>query len=211
MPNETLHIKPPATRWDGNYRGVYFRISTHRLSEKSDPEWPELTKDNWAFYIYLIERQCPVDYWEAIWLEPKRERGGWLNYPYYACPLADLEWHCGMTWYSKENGPDEEFGIVKAGCDYGHLWDEGYTYSVEGIKREVMACIDSLHEQTQILWRCSACDEYGLPDGTGFVTRDGYFLHSDCVRKQKVEREANAPQGEASGDGGDAEEEEATG
>lgn len=54
--------------------------------------------------------------------------------------------HGGCTWYSKESTVDDKKRLVKFGCDYSHLWDEGKTYTLESVYSDVKNSINSLLE-----------------------------------------------------------------
>ena len=53
-----------------------------------------------------------------------------------------MDWHGGITWYSKISGFDGGEKIIKVGCDYQHYWDEGKTYNLSYIENDVKDTID---------------------------------------------------------------------
>ncbi len=129
--------------WYGVYRGVRFEINRFTYSE-TDTEY------KWTHYIILnIDEQLRHEMAEKFWLEPEyrkmseesRER---LHYDYYKSPVGDIEFHGGCTFYSKETKIDDKIRVVKIGCDYQHLWDEGKHYDLNYVYTEVKQSIDSL-------------------------------------------------------------------
>ena len=125
----------------------------------------EYSGDCWTFYLFIRENQLGKETLNKIWLPPKEGiTSRHVFYDYNDTFLVNLDWHCGITWYSKEGGHDKQPRIVKAGCDYQHYWDEGKTYNVDSVLRDVHNCIDSLHEYLGEIKRwCNYCGEYFLP------------------------------------------------
>lgn len=125
------------TVWRGEYKGVPFEINRR-------PKYKEEGHD-WTFYVYFIERKC-ADF-ASIWLPDRimqfsSESRGWVTHDYMDGPIASVEWHCGITFYEK-HGHTEGHRAVKAGCDYQHHWDEGRSYDLKYVEREVHEAIDS--------------------------------------------------------------------
>lgn len=121
----------------------------------------------WTHYIYInIDDQiAEKDIAEKFWLEPiKNERSKRVTYNYWDSIIDLLKFHGGCTWYSKESGPDEEKRIVKIGCDYQHLWDEGKDYDVDYVKIQCELTIDSLLKVCTIKKWCSWCGNYDLEE-----------------------------------------------
>lgn len=140
--------------WRGKYKGVPYEINNFKIGNT----------DQWTFYLILSELQVP-DLFDAIWLKGKRLKLGdkltrHIAYDYDNSPLSSLEWHCGCTYYEKTGGRDGETRAIKAGCDYGHYWDEGNYYSLSIIEADVVTCIESLFKLTEVLQHCGYCGEY---------------------------------------------------
>lgn len=140
---EQLPQNKARTQWFGIYRGVRFQIDRFKFREE-DRDY------KWTHYILLnIDEQLPPEFVEKFWLAPQytdnfdksRKR---LHYDYYDSIISNLEFHGGCTWYSKEGGADEPHRVVKIGCDYQHLWDEGQRYDLDDVYRETKRTIDSL-------------------------------------------------------------------
>jgi len=147
------------TVWSGEHGGITYEIQNFKMGGVF--EIPE--KDCWTFYLYIRLDSLPEGIRERFWLD--LEKSGIIKsgtYRYDGEPLmAGLDWHCGMTWYSKESGFDGSSRCVKIGCDYQHLWDEGKYYCETGIERDAKQCIESLYEMIpNIKKRCPWCGEY---------------------------------------------------
>jgi len=111
-----------------------------------------LAKTTWCHYIFLCEQQVPdTALREALFLTPKLER--WseagperVAFDYMRSAIADLDWHGGITFYDLVCAvPGHR--VLKAGCDYQHLWDEGQRYDEASVIFEVKRTIDSLWER----------------------------------------------------------------
>jgi hypothetical protein len=48
------------------------------------------------------------------------------RFAYNSCDVANLDWHCGITFYEETYDPQYEKTYIKAGCDFNHLYDEDY-------------------------------------------------------------------------------------
>ena len=149
------------TVWSGTHRGITFEIQNFKTG--GTPSFPE--KYCWTFYLFLNMKQIPDNMRDAFWLAPKSDDKGRISYDYYESIISDLDWHCGITWYSKISGLDGDTEIVKIGCDYQHYWDEGRNYDVEYVRREAVQCIESLFSKVPDMkvW-CRGCGAYYKPD-----------------------------------------------
>lgn len=129
-------------RWFGVHRGIRFEINNFKGFSGF--------KESWTHYIYIsIDDQIPDKFKEKFWLKPEyfktSEQGReHLSYPYYESIIRDLEFHGGCTWYSKESCEDDKSRVIKIGCDYQHLWDEGHDYNLHSVYLEVKETIESL-------------------------------------------------------------------
>lgn len=124
------------TRWSGQFNGVQFEIQNFN---------PYNSKDFWTFYLYISIDKIPKENNpESFWLPPEKDDRGHIRYDYYKHQiLGEIEWHCGMTFYSKEAGFDESPRIIKVGCDFQHYWDEGRDYDLEDVYAEAVEAAKS--------------------------------------------------------------------
>lgn len=138
--------------YSGKYLGVPYEIR-HWSYSNGTPQW--------NYYIFLSEKQIPSVF-KSLWLKPKVAIVGsnHIYYDYSKTLISNLDWHCGCTYYEKISGLDKQTKIVKVGCDYGHIWDEGKSYSIADIERDVIDCINSLVERVKVLQWCSYCGAY---------------------------------------------------
>ena len=86
----------------------------------------------------------PDKYRDVFILEPEFDEKGKLSHDYYKSDISNIEMHGGVTFYSKEGGADDEPVVIKIGCDYGHLWDEGNDINDIIVSYDVRGTIDDL-------------------------------------------------------------------
>lgn len=157
--------------WTGKYDGVDFEINNFELGDI----------DQWTFYLYIKLDSIPdKKLRDSFWLKPRRKKefGNHIFYDYYEHPvIGNIEWHCGCTWYSKESGFDGDKKIIKIGCDYGHYWDEGKTYDLDGVLEDTQKAIRSFRRllPEYKYWCCGNGKLYNREEG---VLKDGIF-HSE--------------------------------
>ncbi len=125
-------------KFTGNHLGIRFLISQHGEGSEYRPE------GTWCYYLLISENQLPDEYKEDFILKPVFDDKGRLSHNYMSAAIADLNWHCGITYYSKEGGADGEPVVIKIGCDYGHYWDENHSYDEEFVLSDVKGSINSL-------------------------------------------------------------------
>jgi hypothetical protein len=135
-------LTPPSLTWTGTYRHIRWEIVKWLFHE-----------DKWVFnfYVYLSEGQMPEELRSKLILPCRMVRIAELSperrvYDYDTSIWNGFNWHCGITYYDIlmdwSNRP-----LVKAGCDYNHLYDEGIVYNENYVYSEVRDCIDSIHER----------------------------------------------------------------
>ena len=163
--------------YSGEYRNIHFEINKFKSLDFNR----ERGHSNcWAHYIYInLDKHIPDEKLaNSFWLEPIKY-GKRISHNYYVYPINELVFHCGCTWYSKESGFEGDNRIVKIGCDYQHLWDDGHDYNLEYVVNEAKNTIDSLWELTQIKKWCFHCGEYDLEENF----QNGYCIY--CKNKRK--------------------------
>ena len=129
-----------AHKYSGSYKGINFLISHHGMGDSYRPE------GTWCYYLLIHEKQLPDEYKDDFILAPEFDDKGRVSHNYYDTRIADLDWHCGITYYSKEGGADGEPITIKMGCDYAHLWDEGKSYNKESVLCDVKNSVKKLFE-----------------------------------------------------------------
>lgn len=122
--------------WKGTHNGVHFEI-------KNWSRIDDYHMECWAYYLIIHLERIPKKYDpDSFWLEGKKTYGR-TTYDYFNHKiLNDLDWHGGITWYSKISGFDGGEKIIKVGCDYQHYWDEGKTYNLSYLENDVKDTID---------------------------------------------------------------------
>ena len=165
-------------KWTGTYNGVDFEINNWETEPNSvEPR----KKDCWTYYLILRIERIPKEHkpksywlrgrkggnWVMYWLGWRKD-GNMVMYNYYKHPvLPNLDWHGGVTWYSKEHGFDRSEKIIRVGCDYMHHWDEGKYYNLDIVKRDVKRTIEKFLESVPNYkyWCCGNGNLYDLSEG----------------------------------------------
>lgn len=128
------------TVYRGTHKGVPFEINSRK------PYDAEKRSLDWTFYVIFCESQC-ADF-ASIWLPEvihKMATRDYVSNDYMGSRLANVEWHCDITFYEKV-GHAEGHRAVKAGCDYQHYWDEGHFYDLADLERDAHRAIESAFE-----------------------------------------------------------------
>lgn len=119
----------------------------------------------WNFYILFIEDQFP-DIFDSLWkLRGEKVKIGnketkHIYYKYNKTIVGNMKWHGDCTFFEKVSGFDGAPKVVKAGCDYAHLFDEDHRYTLADVELEVIDCIEDLVSRTTVLQRCMYCGEW---------------------------------------------------
>jgi len=150
--------------WSGKHKEVPYTISfwnydARRLSG-------EAPRGVWNFYLILSEQQWP-DFERFVAPrvnDPERETRGRRMWKYHEGAAADLDWHCGITFYEIEG--DAPYRWIKAGCDYDHLWDErnGYDADLRSVESDAKRCVNSLLDRFTPLVKCRYTGLFGKPE-----------------------------------------------
>jgi len=127
--------------WEGTYRGVDFEIKHFR---RPPNEFNHEETHHWTYYLIIDLSKIPKESKpNQLWLKAKPDDKGRVFYRYNNCFLiSHLDFHGGCTYYSKLGGFDGSSRVVKIGCDYQHLWDEGYIYDLEWVTGDVIKTIE---------------------------------------------------------------------
>jgi len=130
-------------KWRGRHKGLRYEIKNFEMGRYNE--------DYWTYYVIIDLDQVNESFHKDLWLEPKihqyREDGvKRLLYNDYKSRLNEVEWHGGITFYSKVSGMEHEElpRSVKFGCDYQHLRDEGQSYCLKTVQYECQETINQL-------------------------------------------------------------------
>tara|TARA_R110000851_G_scaffold78000_5_gene172076 strand:+ start:14406 stop:15002 length:597 start_codon:yes stop_codon:yes gene_type:complete len=165
--------------WYGSHKGVNFEINRWNTAPNTfQPEGNE----NWTYYLTLEIDKIPKEHNpKSYWLKPnKSERFRNISYEYYNHPvMPNLDWHGGQTWYEKKSGIDGQPKVIQIGCDYQHSWDQGMTFTLEGLQNDVANTINAfLNLVPNYKYRC--CGNGKLYDlSEGLVTEGGRFASTE--------------------------------
>lgn len=164
-------------KWTGIYRGVSFEIKNW-LSE-----WDG--KENWTYYLILYLNRIPAENKpNSYWLRGNKIRS-WIHYNYNKHRVFNnIDFHGGITWYSKERGFDGDEKVIKIGCDYLHYWDENHHYYLETVYCDVKNTIDKFLKfvPNYKYWCCGNGKLYDLKDG---ILKNGKFISNEYTNKKE--------------------------
>jgi len=132
------------TLWNGQWNGVNWEVNRTPAEKINVAGFQEHWPIRWTFYLYLHIDRIPDDA-ESYWL--KLEDRKYLHYDYNNHHvLSSIDWHGGITYYSKESGFDDTPRVIQVGCDYQHYWDEGKSYDLEDIQHDIRTAIISFRK-----------------------------------------------------------------
>lgn len=166
-------------KWNAVYKGIHYEISRRTLGKSGDHFMPEHSA--WCYYLFLNADQVPEDLRPRFFLTPDLTAKPWAAFKWDQTAFYELEtWHSGMTYYGTELH-DGRIQIVKAGCDYDHLWDQeaGWPYSIERLDSDARRTIDELREKFPgLLGRCNYTGKWAVWSelfewGDGYISADG--------------------------------------
>ena len=98
---------------------VYFTTKSFYLESSIETILP------WSncLYIHFCKEDFPG-------LRHPKLVDGWVKsqkrFDYDDCDIADLDWHCGITFYEEVKNLENGKVYVKAGCDFRHYGDDWY-------------------------------------------------------------------------------------
>ena len=104
-------------------------LITRRKNYYEDKVWFHTNSfksgDNWFNTIYI--NFCKDDYPNLKYPELINGfREGEKRFDYSNCDLANLDWHCGLTFYEETLLLETGKTYIKAGADYQHIYDDDY-------------------------------------------------------------------------------------
>ena len=131
----------------GTFQGVRYTVSNHMRG------CPDINggRGIWCYYVYISDLILSPTEFDEFWLAPRPEKNTIYTdpnvhvagYDYWAPKWSDVFWHGGVTFYKKVSGFDGENRIVKIGCDYSHLHDNGFE-QFEDVERDAKRTITEL-------------------------------------------------------------------
>ena len=171
--------------WTTTYRGIAIEIAKWFMDGLRSGPTPV-----WNYYLLIHEQSVPYDQRSRIFLKGKWERlfgsRPRLTYNYMSCgALCNLTWHGGITLYDIEGGMHGAPRIVRAGCDYHHLWDEGLesSYDVAQVLQDARNTADGLREAMPSLrYWCSYLGTWH-DESDGLINEDGTFMSNEGLAK----------------------------
>lgn len=92
----------------------------------------------WSNCLYIEFKKN--DFPELVypkWVDKSQSGSMMSTYDYRNCSLANLDWHGGITYYSETTHNNGEYVLVKAGCDYQHLYDNE-TYGMDDCGESIL-------------------------------------------------------------------------
>lgn len=166
-----------ATRWVERYKGITIELSFHGY----DPD--HNVHGIWCYYLLLDEQMFSPEDWAKL-LCDRKENGyyDYMNFP-------DVSFHGGITFYNVDTywdrNQNKEFRMIKAGCDYNHLWDSenGYQDNFESVMFDAKYSVSKLLEQFPVhKIRCSWSGIWSYPDEV-YETVKGNFARKEFIDK----------------------------
>jgi|ERR1035437_2215684 hypothetical protein len=179
--------------WSGKYRTISYEIKRFELGYGVETKKSLNLYDGadiyWNAYIYIREDLVPDDKKEDLVLEAKKNDRGRYSYDYYKSNIiSELKLHGGCTFYEVAKHPG--ITLVKIGCDYHHLYDEGHEaeYNVEYVEFDIKKTINHLWNLVPNMkcWCQGNGGIYEISEGT--VNSDGSFYSNEYMEKCKQDK-----------------------
>jgi hypothetical protein len=123
-------------RYTDSYEGFSYEIQHWTEKHLVERELAE----NWTYYIFLKAELLPADLWKQLIEAPRDDR----LYHYSKTWLANLDWHCGISFGTQLFTETGKVRAIKAGCDYQHYWDEGHYYNLGAVQHDAIRTIKSI-------------------------------------------------------------------
>lgn len=140
------------TRWVVPYKDVSIELSFHGYRPPEQRHGTDFGHGIWCYYLLLNELMFKEEDWKKLKFEPYvTDEMRFETYDYYAFP--DVDFHGGITFYEVTRHYDRHakrhVDVVKAGCDYNHLWDNegGYRDNFDSVLMDAKHSVDELLRQ----------------------------------------------------------------
>jgi len=166
-------------RWFGEYKGLRFEINN--FTNKGIDSLGIRPSECWTYYLLInLNRVASSEVSKSLWIEPSKDYKDRVFYRYSDVDeINNIDFHGGCTFYSKVSGFDGSDKVVKIGCDYQHLWDEGIIYSYDDVLNDVKNSINSFLRISNIKYWCNGNGNlYDLSEGKlikGVFYSEDYF------------------------------------
>jgi len=176
--------------WSGTHMGISFEIQNWKTPEytSKDGELYIPEREHWTYYLYInLDRIPDKNLADSLWLDRVIREGDTFSarvpcYQEYLNEILNrIDFHGGITWYSKESGFDNAPRIIKVGCDFSHYFDEGRHYTLEDVLSEAKYSVVSLREviPSYKYWCCGNGKLYDLNEGV-YDTKTETFYSKEC-------------------------------
>ena len=157
MDNDLKIEENKTKRWFGEYKGIGFEINNFTINGSSILNTKD--KDSWTYYLIINLNRVDRQTAENLWLDSE-------NRYYYSDQIMSIDLHGGCTYYSKIAGFDKDDKVVKIGCDYQHIWDEGHKYDIDYVLGDVKNSVNSFLNTCKIKHWCNGNGKlYDLSEG----------------------------------------------
>lgn len=178
-------------RWRSDYKDVGIELSFHGYRPPSEREGMfSYGHGTWCYYIMLNELMFDATDWKKLRFFPHfNDDVSFEVYDYYAFP--DVEFHGGITFYEVTKHYNKHvkrhIEVVKAGCDYNHLWDgeRGYPDTYESVLFDAERSVCELLKQfPNINYRCGYSGIWDSPSEF-FKAKNGRWIHKSRIDELK--------------------------
>lgn len=174
------------SRWHSEHNNVGIELSFHGYVPPEERSGYSYGHGTWCYYLILDERMFYPKDWKHICLKGEKGEYG-IDYNYYRFP--DIDFHGGITFYEVTKHYDHKTGkdyrIVKAGCDYNHLWDgeAGYPDYYDTVLFDAKHSVKRLLETyPNVKLRCKYSGLWDVPD-MFYKAKNDSMIHKSCQDK----------------------------
>jgi hypothetical protein len=164
--------------WRGMQDDLQYEISHHSLESNNG-------KGVWCYYVYVPADALSPEDFERLWLKPTGSHSWGPSYDEYSLPIANCEWHGGITYYEKTQLADSDRRSIKIGCDFNHYFDheDGLPYSVDRVAFEARATITAMREAMKFKRRDSWVGGWDYPEN--MTEHEGQFYTTEGLAKRQ--------------------------
>lgn len=176
-------------RWRSEYKDVGIELSFHGYVTAAEDKWSHVDHGTWCYYLILNELMFNATDWKKLRFFPNFNDYGHETYDYWNFP--DVDFHSGISFYEVNKQYSRtvkrHIEIVKAGCDYNHLWDSeaGYPDNYESVLFDAKHSVSKLLKQFPNVNKC--CGWSGIWDSPEnfYLAKNGKMVHNSQIKKLK--------------------------